>query len=295
MVDIHQSFDKFFNDASVVPTIIPQGKPSHEDKIKYFNMVIDSRQRNVSKYPTPSKYTLYIDEPMSDVVTVELMSANVPFSRYMIHSRNNQLHYKLSGNENEEYVTIPVGDYTESELVAQIDTLLTTATAGITATYEPRTRKVSFLSSASFTMLFKGDTYAFSKEEMDSRMKDNSIGHVLGFKPEDGVSDVSNQVVGQFPINLRSDDYICMKLKDVKLYKSNAPALNDAFAIINKNPDISNLNYTESLSKRLNPPLASLSKLEITFLDFNNNLYDFNNMNHKLELKIGTLKNGRRM
>lgn len=297
MADITRGFDKLFTDSDTNPLIIPQNDLKNHEKIKYHHLVIDSRERNVNRFATPSKYVLPIFEPINDVVSVELLSTNIPFTRYLVHSHNNTIHFTTNDGD-EQTAKIPEGDYDASRLAAAITQVL--APSQIACEMNIHTSRLSFSSAFSFQLLFKGDSYV-DEDKMDGvRIKDNSASSLLGFTFNDHLSvrdDETNtfRLRAPYPVNLKKDDYMVMKMKDVKIYTANSNSLNKAFAIVCKNPDTSNINYTESLIKRLNPPLSSLRQLSLSFYDFYGNLYDFNNHDHRIELKIGTLKVGRRL
>lgn len=294
MADITKGFDKMLTNTNINPFIIPQDEVSKSEKIKYYHIVFDSRERNVDRFQFPNKYELPLFEPINDVVSVELLSANIPFTRYLIHANNNRLHVSINGGSEQEYI-IPEGNYEPQELS---DLIVQQLGSTFSASINSNTNRITFKSSTPFSFKFKGLPYVDEDKIEGTRLKKDSIGHVIGFMNMDYDSTLQNTdhvITSPHPINLKIDDYIIMKLKNVNIYTGNSDTFHKAFAIICKNPDTYNINYSENLEKRLNPPLASLNRLRISFYDFEGNLYDFNNVEHRVELKIGTLKLGRRI
>ncbi len=64
------------------------------------SIVIDSRQRNCTRYKSPSFYTLELENTFKNVTSVELKGAIFPKSSYNIHSSNNKIDFVIG-----DYIT----------------------------------------------------------------------------------------------------------------------------------------------------------------------------------------------
>jgi hypothetical protein len=60
-------------------------------------IIVDSRQRNYSIYPTPSEYLIELMEPYRNVEKIELIAAMLPKTEYNITSENNLLVVTFNG------------------------------------------------------------------------------------------------------------------------------------------------------------------------------------------------------
>jgi len=89
--------------------------------IKFFDVIIDSRDRNTDKYTEPNEYVLDLEREMYNIISLELISAEIPNSEYIINSDNNLLHFEES-NGTSIISTIPIGNYTLATLAAAIQT-----------------------------------------------------------------------------------------------------------------------------------------------------------------------------
>jgi len=78
-------------------------------------LVIDSRERDMVKYPSPSKYRFYLNEEYKDVISVELVLARIPNSIYNITDDNNEMIFNINNNLIKFY--IPKGEYTNESLI----------------------------------------------------------------------------------------------------------------------------------------------------------------------------------
>ena len=73
--------------------IKPPSIEREEQKRTFSTLIIDSRDRNYNIYPNANDYTIDLDEVYQDVLSIELVSAKVPFSNYLINSTNNILYF----------------------------------------------------------------------------------------------------------------------------------------------------------------------------------------------------------
>lgn len=289
-IDQKGTTDNPFFESAIIP---PPKKDAINRVDKYFRYVIDSRDRNTQLYPSPSKYTIELDEDITDVNSVELLVADVPFSRYLVHNKNNVLHFELSGTELE--AVVEPGDYTESELATELESKMNTVSGGTSfaVSYTDKTKTFTITNTSPFTLVFRGDSYQHTNNVYDYRYKSNTIAKVLGFRNEDVEAFSSGSgawgVRSMFPRNFTLDKYIVLKIQNVSLNKAQARSTQSSFTLINNpaNP-ISNY-YDHVLKKKLSPPIQSLKKLSISFYDYDGNLYDFQNQDHRLELVFGTL------
>lgn len=246
-------------------------------KIRY---CIDSRDRNHTLYPSPSKYVLDTEEMLKDIVQVELTLADFQFNDYNITTTNNILHTSLGNYE------IPPGVY-DGELLS--DKL--TESTPFMVEYNTVSDKFTFTATEDTTLIFKKDTTI--RYDLDSDMNvypENSIGKTLGF-PVSNVELVANEPLeATYRIDLRAENYIVMYLTPAKVYSSKNNRVHNCFAIINKGDTEGWTTDTVIASKRFTPCLPNLNKLNIKFCDRNGKLYDFQNKEHRMEIVFTCLK-----
>ncbi len=87
------------------------------------NLFIDSKDRNVDKFPNSFQYTYFLEHDERDVVSIELVQSCVPYTGYIITKNNNKLHFQESWGIN-LMVFIPPGNYTPQELGTAIQTAM---------------------------------------------------------------------------------------------------------------------------------------------------------------------------
>jgi len=90
--------------------------------IKHYDLIIDSRDRNHDNYDS-NKYIIDLNNEINNIFSVELLEGSFPNSEYLINENNNILHIEETlGNIVE--VTIPIGNYSQLELLQIIENSL---------------------------------------------------------------------------------------------------------------------------------------------------------------------------
>ena len=295
--DLIRGFQGIYTNTESNPYLIKPPDANKENAIKYVHYVIDSRDRNISLFPNPSKYEVILFENMQDVRSLKLLAADVPFSRYNIHKHNNVLYLSIGIDPILE-ITLIEGFYkNERDIVNALRENLDPY--NIQLVYNDITKKITFISSSSFSFFFKGFLTKHSNEQDDHIKKTNCMNNVLGFGIKDYTAGFKDDgvysITSEYPMSLDSDNYIIMKINSADTYVSNSSYANKSFSIINKPSGDLNNNYLEQNIKIFNPPLPFFQRLKISFHDYYGNLYDFNNIDHRIELQFGLIKQGRKL
>lgn len=78
-------------------------------------LVIDSRDRNYTKYPDSNKFRLEILEEYKDITSLELIHGSIPNTYYNINNNNNKFYIS---EDNKIYcIEIPIGKYTNENFI----------------------------------------------------------------------------------------------------------------------------------------------------------------------------------
>jgi hypothetical protein len=267
---------------------------------KEYFVVIDSRDRNYDLFSSTSKYEVELNNVYKDIVSIELISAEIPHSGYIINISNNEIHFIETNTQistNTYYTaTIPQGDYTESELATTIGNQMTTAgQSTYTVTIDTTSRKISVASNLTggdniFSLIFRGNT---EKYEDTTRYlyKTRSIGNILGFTRTDLSGSAS--YTGQNQYNINGENYILLHIDNLSNMEGRGYGVSNSFAKITLTSDKNKTrfyNMNEYITKKIfNPPLAKLNQLFIKFKKYDGELYDFGGIEHSLFFKITTL------
>ena len=114
----------FFNNAIIEP---PKEFLFYENNKKYTRIVVDSKDRNHTLFNNPNGYEVVFDDDINDVVSAQLVSADVPFVSYLINDVFNQLYIPIGGKTST--VTLTTGDYSATDLATHIQSRLNALSA----------------------------------------------------------------------------------------------------------------------------------------------------------------------
>lgn len=109
---------------------------------------VDSAKRNRVFFPDPQRYEVVFNEPFRNVFSVQVLDASIPRTHYNVDNHNNVLCYSV--NETEFIVTLPIGDYTDVELVEAINAQLVGITVDFLSSPSDRRKQFIFLSENPF-------------------------------------------------------------------------------------------------------------------------------------------------
>jgi hypothetical protein len=287
---------KTIKDDFIIP--VDKHNKKKETDLITTNLIIDSRDRLHDDYADPSNYTIKLPDTITNVVDVELIGAEIPKTQYNINQYNNKLEFTVVGSQNpDKVVTVTPGNYTEAELVTTLNADQT-FTASLVISYDARTRKfnISKKSGNAFTtiLLFEGESEKYINKTR-VLMKENSIGKVLGFNRTD-ITVPNGGVNSTNQVDMDNDKYVMLKIKEFATIHGIYMGVEDAYAKIVLDNDFGTVKIVKMQDigrrfiKTFSPPLGKLNDLEIEFRTYDNNLYDFNGIDHCLFFKITTLK-----
>ena len=226
---------------------------SSQKLTKTYHIVIDSRDRNHDIYQTTNEYEVDLNTVYKDIVSIELLSAEIPHSGYIINSSNNEIHFietnaQVSGNTYYT-ATISQGNYTAAELATAIVTQMNLAgQSTYTVTVDTSSRKF--------------------------KISSNTIG-------------------GNNQYNLNGENYVLLHIDNLDNMEGRGIGIYNSFAKITLTSNLNETRFysmNEYLTKKtFNPPLSRLSQLFIKFKKYDGSLYDFGGIEHSLFFKVTTL------
>ena len=271
-------------------------------------LIIDSRDRDLQKYPDPNNYVIHLNNKLRDAVSIELVRGCIPKSQYNINISNNKLHYSFDLCTI-DCIEIPPGNYPKENLGdgSSLDLINTInemfiqkhGDPSLKIKYDPLTNKIKVKNTTpdNFMLVFlHRDLYKKCSNTISNKPPtyiDNSIGSVIGFPPSiitfiDNITTITAPNV----VNLGSCQYIILNIPELHRLEAQKASLIDAYTIIpfkcDSNCAIINASTSPNLcdAKYYNPPMGKLSKLTIQFKNYDGSYYDFNGMDHFLDFKI---------
>lgn len=263
-------------------------------------VVVDSRDRNRSVFPNPSYYEIALANTVENVWALELVSADVPFSNFLVSRYRRRIPFRVWTDplHPEAFVdgvaVLPIEYHgVPNDLVIAIQLAFRTAldALGMT-TVEFRVTYGARLD----TFVFEG-THAFALRWSENRSVKDCFARVLGFFAP--YVDETSTVVGVgrhvlpciYPWNPNVDRYLILHVDDAPVCISDNPSTQNAFAILPRrehpdSPSFSSRVAHDRWIKVYQPQMSRFSKLRISFHDYEGHEYDFQNFDHRLEFVL---------
>lgn len=247
--------------------------------IKNDTIVIDSRDRDTLIYTSNSNYQIDLDEEYKNVLSVELISIDVPKTQYLINENNNLLYFNSNGFE--YTATVPIGNYTIDDLLIALKNSMDTVSSNtFTISNSTLTNKITIsIATSTFDLSFVDKT--------------NHMGKLLGFIT---TSDITGQssVIGTNQYNLNGPTYIILHINEFENLFGKKSSIKKGFAKIPLDATQTEYKYFKNTQdyhviKEFSPPLAKLAQLNIRFLNYEGEEYDFGGLEHSMVLKIRRL------
>jgi len=295
------------------------------DNENFATLVVDSNQRNYDIYPNPNEYTLKLDPPYKEVVSVELAMADIPNSGYVIDTSHNLIYFQDTAgqvaNNTVLIAEVPIGNRDINNICSNIATAMINASAGTggagaeyTCTANQYTGLVTIaqsdpgISNNVFNLLFMGirektdppnyKTNGVYSGRYRTLYKTRSIGKVIGFERIDYTGSLT--YTGTYTYDLKPYKYIALfinnKLTEGSFNRVDATnsTIKGAFCVIPLNKESSNFDFEKNFDGRDNSrlikyftePVPELNELCIKFIDADGNLFNFTGRDHTMVFEI---------
>jgi hypothetical protein len=254
---------------------------------------VDSRDRDDNSYPDPSNYRIRLPE-FKNVISIELVAAEVPVTGYVINETNNILHFQEDAGITLQAI-IPIGNYTPDDLASAIEMAMTNLT-GYGVTYDvinttlTNTFTIAAMGGPSpvFNLIFFGGTIPYTSANEPnptdrSIYEPLSIGSTIGFDKVDLTGNTT--YTGQFRYNLGGEKNLYLHIEEADLILSTDSNVHKSFAKIPLNVPLGGTAFYQRNEdypyiKYYSSDIGRLSHLTIQWKTHDGAFYNFNGNNH---------------
>ena len=272
-----------------------------DDNINVNYLTIDSRDRNTDIFIQPNAYQIHLPEEYDDVIKVELITAEVPKSGYLIETYNNILHFQelnfqVSNNSYYE-AEIIIGNYTKDTITMAIANAMNLVgqSSYDVLIVDGKIKIQSDLAGGDniFNLLLKEGYENYGTDTIRSKYMLFSSGRTLGFKCVNLTG--ANNYTANKSITFQGEDYIMLEIPELEGLIDNVQGDNTLdFTKILLNSEPGKITFYSDLyiypSIKTYKQSLKLSRFTINFKVFGNYLYNFNGLEHSMTFKIITLK-----
>lgn len=251
------------------------------------SFVIDSRDRDLTRFPLPSHYEISLDEAVHDVIRMRLLVADVPFASYLIQSTNNSIQAVIPGTTTTPTVinaTIPVGDYLGHTLAAAVQAALQANTSTgqyqFTAEYSTLTDNIIVTCTLEFSLVFAPAGSAALELGF-------AVGTTNYAVPSSPTSFVATP---PFRRNSNLNPSLVLSIIPACVNTSINEHVNQSFAILTPNRSALSAAGEALSQKSFHPPIARFSRFTVDFSNYDGTPVDFQNHDHRIEILLTSLR-----
>jgi hypothetical protein len=266
--------------------------PNTYRKTKRVTVLIDSRDRDYTKYPTPSQYVVDLPDHLYNVSSATLKSAELPSTYYVFAAtrQNTSMTMVVSGVS--AVVTIPDGNYTFPTMATALQSALATAfpASSFTVTFSATTSECTIATNA--TSIAVAAANATNKPTPLS-----GLGYYLGFevnKPTVGTAISGGASVTSTNIAyLSPESYVVIDVTQLNnvgqatMFGAGGPSGKVFAKVPICRADLQYNVYDKQLTfNDYTPPIAKLDKLSIAVRLHDGTLVDFQGVEHSFTIEL---------
>lgn len=262
---------------------------------------IDSKFRNVEKYPNSGNFTYFLKEPLKNINFIKLSTIELPVTYYTFLDSYDNISFSIS-KPNGVYISITIaeGNYTSSNILVAIQNQLNMNNiqynTNFLITWNEINYKITITDTTSFSLIFGNDN------------KHRSLGYILGYIFGDSNYLAENQVssydeitntikytwVSDTFLNITKDEYLFVRINDYGVIYNDLRDKSLLAKIIitnNSQPSIDKfINDLNFLTKTyIFKQLINLSKFEIELINQYGQTIDMNYINFSMTIEVGQI------
>jgi len=268
-------------------------QPVETIQIRKKLIILDSRDRDFSKYAEPNNYRATLPDVYRKIFRMKLVSYEIPNSFYTFDASLSNVTFDISYGASISPITIPNGNYTPTTLASTLTTLLDALSGpSFTITVDPATNKMTISSNQDFEINFD----VASTTDMNTEW---GLGYYMGFKKKAYNASGSGPytITSDYPVNTNPWKYILMEidtmndLDELPLEGRKSGSRKAAFAkIVMENGKWEYVFGNEQTSLHndfiFDPPREKLGSLMVNFRLHDGRSVNFNHMDHSLTLEL---------
>lgn len=248
-------------------------KPPQNNPVEFRQtiVIIDSRDRDITKYPSPNNYYIELNQEIEEVITGEVILMDVPLCNYIINEFNNSFIIKY--NDILQNVEIPIGNYNGTELAFLLKNTLSPLTDnGLDVLYSSNLNK----------LIFNNTVFQFVNVPIP-------VALLLGLDPNSTETNAPLTLPNM--LNLNVNNYIILSIDMFSINASSNTVIDRTTALVHKQDSlITYRGLLKNIKKKFNPIIGRLTRLHISFTDYYGNPYNFRNIDHRIEIMFESRK-----
>lgn len=279
-------------------------------KVSTHRIVLDSRDRDRSAFPDPAKYEVKLPDDLDNVISVRLVSADVPFSAYTLPAdspsppppfgasvspkRSVMIQFPPAAGVNGGLpvpITLPAGNYASAQDIAQeLNAAMQAASVPCDARFDPRQDVIYIFSDYVIQVQIDAKVSPRLAALLGAGAGALTADAVTASSAPGAALNTNSRVFGlrmPYRVDVRGDRYVSLTLSpSAELLRSANTITDRTFAIVPSTgqTNISGSDGAAPVEKSWRAPLARVARIGLQFLDYYGEPYDFQNQDHRIEL-----------
>lgn len=259
-------------------------------------LFIDSRDRDVQAYPDPGEYVVVLPEKLYNVSKLTLIAAEVPSSFYVFTAARKNTTLRMTYNGVTKDITIPDGNYGFDSMMKTLQDNIN-AEFNLLDVYEPFEVTVTLHTlhtRIKGPVIVQGGSREDFQVHMSSESREWPLSYYLGLGRNGDLYSTNGVLEGQNVASLNPELYICLDITNCLTIlepgiDGEGGTMGRTSAKIPLNVDSFQYMFFDGkpiLPNVIEPPLASLYSLDISFRFHDGSPIHFNSVNHSLTFEI---------
>lgn len=188
-------------------------------------IVIDSQYRDDPSLYQTNDYYVSLIKKYPDVVSLELVYADIPNSNYNVDEYSNKFRIKKSTDLDFTNITIEIGLYTSTDFVTEMQSAIRIQTGDNNWSISIIDNTVATPKNPIGVLKIEHPTAEFEIDIAENFIfLPNTVARILGFKPINVSSQTNggvNEIISNYPVELEMDHYISMFIEGMERCDSN--------------------------------------------------------------------------
>lgn len=258
---------------------------------RWITLNIDSRDRDIDRFPHPDTYEVQLSEPLRHVIRARLVTAEIPSTYYVFtESLYNTVLY-VTAFDTEKVVQIPNGNYGIEDMVSTLESILHVQfpSAHFKVYADPVTHRLGIQSISNPITPFSIRT----EDYLDGKIH-WGLSYYLGFPRNTILLSENGKIEGTRPITLNPEMYMMLdilefgSMHEMGVYGTSRLSGTKPFAKIPISAPSFHYNFLDEPSgvNEMHPPIQQVDKLSIRLRFHDGTPVSFEDVNHSMTLEV---------
>lgn len=264
---------------------------AYVNETRWVTVAVDSRDRDLSRFPRPDRYEVALSEPLHHVVRARLVSAEIPSTFYVFTQELQNTTLRMRVGTNETTLTIPDGNYGIDDMVRALEYVIQEAFAPLRfqVIADPITHGLGIRSTSDPPISFSIETDDYVAEKVHW-----GLGYYLGFPRQTVVHSQNGRLEGERPVVLNPETYMMLdvpefgSVQEMGIQGKSRLSGSKPFAKVPVQVQTFQYSFfdTPMGTSEMHPPLQRLDKINVRWRFHDGTPVNFQDVDHSFTIEV---------